>query len=638
MAVLLSGLTVVFAGDSRSVRAAARWYADLGARVYLRSQAARDPLETAWLGDFDAPGDRICADLRVIEYGADETGLSAPVTLRFASSSSTAPQPRAMLTERQLAGASAVAIAIGEPDRPPLPAPEGILDHLVASHLAAAGLAALLRGDRDVEIAATDVLAWSVAANMNLYLPYGAEWKRAGRRASGSGGCYPYSLFKVADGQYCLIGRTRRDWDNLVRAMGAPDWTQQTEFQNLRAMAQDYPEQVDERLAPWLTSHTRAQMNALAAEYGFPGGPALRPQEVLRLPSLEGRWCDTQAGPAPVKSLLAPCDVNEIPGAEPVDLLASLRVLDLSWVWSGPAVGVALADLGATVIKVESSTRPDNSRLRGAPRRVHISVKAPRLELTPYFQAVNRGKHSIALNLATAEGREQLLALAAQADVIVENFSAGVMDRLGIGPEVVHSLNPGCVYLSLRGYRKHPTTAGLRAYAPVLTGAAGVEALVRYPGEQAIGMMTYGFSDANAASQGLLHVLAALWARRARGVGAALMLPQAEGAMLANGLNLTRAQFGLDEDGLRPLDTEPVIGTDTLPTAPWTSPDLFTTIASPWIGDVLASKLPWRLDGAFPEARRPGPELGADTDRILGDDLGLSASRIAKLREAGALT
>ena len=55
MAELLSGLTVVLAGGSRSVRAAARWYADLGARVYLRSPAAADPLEVAWLGDFEAP-------------------------------------------------------------------------------------------------------------------------------------------------------------------------------------------------------------------------------------------------------------------------------------------------------------------------------------------------------------------------------------------------------------------------------------------------------------------------------------------------------------------------------------------------------------------------------------------------------
>ncbi len=638
MAELLSGLTVVLAGGSRSVRAAARWYADLGARVYLRSPAAADPLEVAWLGDFEAPPDQLRADLRVIEQSADEGGLSAPVTLRFASSSSTAPQPHAMLTERQLAGASAVAIAIGEPGRPPLPAPAGILDHLVGSHLAAAGLAALLCGNRDVEVAAADVLAWSVAANMNLYLPYGAPWRRAGRRASGSGGCYPYSLFEVADGQYCLIGRTRRDWNNLVRAMGDPDWSQQPRYQNLRAMAQDYPEDVDARLAPWLTSHSRAEMNALAAQYGFPGGPALRPEEVLRLPSLAGRWRDTQAGPVPVRSLVAPCDVTESAGAGPVDSLRNLRVLDLSWVWSGPAVGVALADLGATVIKIESSTRPDNSRLRGAPSGRAIPDGAPRLELTPYFQAVNRGKRSIALNLTTAEGREQLLALAAQADVIVENLSAGVTERLGIGPEAVHSLNPGCVYLSLRGYRKHPTTAGLRAYAPVLTGGAGVEALVRYPSEQPIGMMTYGFSDANAASQGLLHVLAALWARRARAVGSELMLPQVEGAVVANGLNLTRSQLGLADDGLRPLDAEPVVSTETLPTAPWTSPDLFTTITSPWIGDVLVSRLPWRLDGAFSTADRPGPELGSDTDRILAGDLGLSRSRIAKLREAGALT
>ncbi|MQA76702.1 MAG: hypothetical protein GEU88_20790, partial [Solirubrobacterales bacterium] len=138
------------------------------------------------MGSFDTGPKRAYADLRIVEHGADDSGVTASVTVRYAGSGSAAPQPCASLDERSLAGASGVAVAIGEPDRPPLPVPDGSLDHMVGTHVASAGLAALLSGESDVEVAAADVVAWSAATNANLYLPYGARWERAGRRASGS--------------------------------------------------------------------------------------------------------------------------------------------------------------------------------------------------------------------------------------------------------------------------------------------------------------------------------------------------------------------------------------------------------------------------------------------------------------------
>lgn len=635
----LSGLKVAVVGDARALHAAARWYADLGAEVVLRRATPPAAQERAWLGEYGDGGELVHADLRIVEHGADDSGVTAPVTVRFAGTGPTAPEPRAVLDERRLAGASGVAVAIGEPDRPPLPLPEGGLDHMVGSHVAGAGIAALLRGETEVEVAAVDVIAWSAVTNANLYLPYGAPWRRAGRRASGSGGCYPYSLFDVADGQYCLIGRTRRDWETFVTAMGSPEWAADPRYHDLRAMAKDYPQEVDDRMAPWLMSHTRADLTRTASELGFPGGPVLTPGEVLALPSLADRWRESAVDGTTVRTLREPFDVVEVGGAADDKPLRDVVVLDLSWVWSGPAVSVGLVDLGATVIKVESATRPDNTRLRGRPAGVVLPDDAPRLEVTPYFHACNRGKRSIALDLRTDEGRAELAKLAARADVIIENLSPGVMDRFGIAPQVVHEANPGCVYVSMRGYRAHPTTAGLRAYAPVLTAGAGVESLVRYPGESSIGMMTYGFSDANAASQGLLLVLAGLWARRSRGVGSHTVLSQHESAILANGRNIVEAQLGEPSDGLTPLgDDEPAVEMPDLRHSPWTSADLLTEVKSPWLGDVTVSRLPWRLGGAFPEVKAPGPTLGQHTEEILTGRLGATASRVAELREAGVLT
>jgi crotonobetainyl-CoA:carnitine CoA-transferase CaiB-like acyl-CoA transferase len=626
----LKGLQVRVIGGDRVLRAAASWFADLGALVHVDAPLA-DPDEDLWLGR-DTASPLPTADI-VLVQGDIDPGLTDGVVARYHGSSSTAPTARARLDGRDLAAAGGVAIAVGEPDRAPLPIPEGCLEHMVGTQLAGAALAALLEGHSEVEVAGVDVIAWSVATNVNLYLPYGSAWRRAGRRANGSGGGYPYSVFNVKDGQFVLICRTTRDWQVLVEAMGGPDWTRGSRFRDRMAMGREYPDEVDERMAPWLLRQTRDDLKSLAARSGFPGGPVLRPEEVLALPSLEGTWRERGGLRAPGR----PFEVAAVPGSGQGIPLRGLRVLDLSWVWSGPAVGVALADLGADVVKVESATRPDNTRLRGRPVGLEVSPHAPELELTPYFHAVNRGKRSISLDLKSEHGRQLLFELAAQADVIVENLSPGVMDRFGIPPGKVHEVNPGCIFLSMRGYRPHTTTTGLRAYAPVLSAAAGIEGLVGYPGEPPIGMMTYGLSDANAASQGLLLVLAALWHRRQSGAGAQLMLSQLDAAVVANGLNLVRAQTGR----LRPLEPfaqdEPVVGYPDLPTSPWTSRDLFTTVSAPWLGDLAVSRLPWRLAGALPETRGPGPRLGAHTDEILEELIGMSAHHIERLRLDGVL-
>lgn len=636
MAELLDGLRVAVTGRSLPLLVAASWFTTLGATVQVRSTADQDEDVRLWLGDFDRLADQATADVLIAEHGADTGGVQAPVTVRYAGSSSTASEPRAELDGRALAARGGAAIAIGSPDRQPLPVPAGCLEHMVGSHLAGAALSALLDGTSEVEVAGVDVVAWSVATNTNLYLPYESQWHRAGRRANGSGGGYPYSIFDVADGQFCLIGRTPRDWAALMTAVGSPAWADEPRYQDLRAMGRDYPAEVDDLLAPSLRELTRADLVALAAQHGFPGGPVRRPDEVLHDPAVRHRTRTAVDGTT-VRTPAAPFDVGQATGTRELPPFADLLVLDLSWVWSGPAVGVALADLGANVVKVESSTRPDNSRLRGRPSHLTLPDEAPALEVTPYFHAANRGKRSVGLNLRTDAGRGLLAELAARADVIIENLSPGVMERLGVAAHQVHERNPECVYLSMRGYREHPSTAGLRAYAPVLSGGAGIEALVAYDGEPAIGMMTYGLSDANAASQGLLLALAGLYARRTRAVGTAVTLSQLEAAVCANGLNLVREQRGR-RTALRELaQDEPVVGFADLPTAPWTSHDLVTTVSAPWLGQLQVSRLPWRRDGDLPAADAPGPVLGAHTRAELARRLALDTDHIDDLAETGAV-
>jgi crotonobetainyl-CoA:carnitine CoA-transferase CaiB-like acyl-CoA transferase len=182
-----------------------------------------------------------------------------------------------------LAGVSWV---IGEPHRAPLSLPFLLADYEAGVHSAAAAVAGLLGvrrglGGQNVEITTTDVLAWYTGTNAMVYEPYGLEWARAGRRASGSGGPYPYGLFRCRDGYVCLIARSRQDWDRLLDALGRPEWASSPRYQDQIAMGRDYPDEVDRLLAPILEELSKAELWDLSQRYGFPMAPVATMREVL---------------------------------------------------------------------------------------------------------------------------------------------------------------------------------------------------------------------------------------------------------------------------------------------------------------------------------------------------------------------
>ena len=135
-------------------------------------------------------------------------------------------------------------------------------------------------------------------------------------------------------------------------------------------------------------------------------------------------------------------------------ILKGLRVLDLSRMLSGPYCTMHLADHGAEVIKIESETG-DTSRGNGPFRE-----DDPDHDWAGYFVSLNRGKKSVQLDLKTPEGRADFRALAATADVIVENFRPGVMDRLGLSFESLAAENPRLVYAAIRGFGDPRTGEG----------------------------------------------------------------------------------------------------------------------------------------------------------------------------------
>ena len=152
--------------------------------------------------------------------------------------------------------------------------------------------------------------------------------------------------------------------------------------------------------------------------------------------------------------------------------LAALLVVDLTRVLAGPYCTLLLADLGARVVKVERPGRGDDSRAIG-----------PFVEgRSAYFMSLNRGKESVALDLREERDRRFFEALLVRADVLVENFRAGVMERLGYGWEGLHARHPRLVYAAVSGFGHTGPSASLPAYDMIVQALGGIMSLTGHPG------------------------------------------------------------------------------------------------------------------------------------------------------------
>jgi len=183
--------------------------------------------------------------------------------------------------------------------------------------------------------------------------------------------------------------------------------------------------------------------------------------------------------------------------------LAGIRVLDLTRLLPGPVATMHLADMGAQVIKIEDPGPGDYARAMGPVRN----------EVSQFFVTVNRGKQFIRLDLKDAAQREQLLAMVAEADVLVESFRPGVMDKLGLGWPVLRQRNPKLVMCAISGYGQDGPYAQLAGhdinyigYAGMLEQTAGADGTPALPNLQ-VGDLLGG---AQSALQGILAALVAV--------------------------------------------------------------------------------------------------------------------------------
>ncbi|TNC71786.1 CaiB/BaiF CoA transferase family protein [Rubellimicrobium roseum] len=155
--------------------------------------------------------------------------------------------------------------------------------------------------------------------------------------------------------------------------------------------------------------------------------------------------------------------------------LEGLRVLELARILAGPWAGQLLSDLGATVVKVESP-EGDDTRRWGPPFLERDGESA-----AAYFHACNRGKRSVVANFSTEDGRAIVRRLAAEADVVIENFKLGGLDRYGLGYETLSALNPRLVWCSITGFGQDGPYAHRAGYDYIVQGMSGLMSITGEP-------------------------------------------------------------------------------------------------------------------------------------------------------------
>ena len=203
--------------------------------------------------------------------------------------------------------------------------------------------------------------------------------------------------------------------------------------------------------------------------------------------------------------------------------LSGTRVLDLTRVLAGPHCGRMLHDLGADVIKIEP---PDGDLTR---------FSSPKIgSMATYFMQQNAGKRCVSIDLTTPDGADVFRRLVAISDIVIENYRAGVMDRLGLGWTDLSRINPRLIYASISGYGADGPWVNRRAYASVIGAESG---MTRMQGESRGGDFTndpWSHADVYTALETSSAVLAALFQRERTGLGERIDVSMAETMLYVN--------------------------------------------------------------------------------------------------------
>ena len=670
---VLTGFRMVQIGPGLAAAVCGRLCADVGATVTRIDPDRSTPL-AEHLNNGPAGGDAIAAADLIVCEGSPltlrQTGRT-PETLRRTNQRAalvlispfgqTGPRAEEPATDLTLFFASGIARMLtgqvddlNEPPMRPIGEQSAFLGGLAA---ACAGMhAALLNNGATVDVSIHEALATLAMTELTRAGQTGKSWSRR-RVADGNGATV--CILPASDGYAAISPREDRQWASWLDAMGSPAWGQEARFAGKKDRVANW-DALHALMSDWSRNHTKHWIARTAQTAHVPSFPLCEPGEHLDSAQLRHRgfFQSAQVAGKTVRVPGSPFGLSErasvmagegqtrpaMTGSDGQALpLSGTRVLDFSWVIAGPTATRYLAAMGAEVIKIEAPGRGDPGRA------------------SELHTVLGQSKKAVVLDLKQPEAIAIAKALAANADVLVENFATGVMDRLGLGADALREINPGLIYVSASGLGRTGPESHAVAYGTILQCYAGFAGLNRHPNvPPRVGM---AWLDPMCGLMLAFITAASLWRRRS-GAVVRVDFSMIEAMLWTMAEPLLAQQLpeppGVPNRGAvyRRAGQDDWIAVEPAPGTPPNTDEDVTALTRAGIAasalarsaDLVASDhlhtrgfwdedalpgLPWRT--SFKRATEPAPALGADTATVLRGVLGMGPAEIERLRRSGVL-
>ena len=379
---------------------------------------------------------------------------------------------------------------------------------------------------------------------------------RMGNRYTGHG--QPNGMYRCADGWLALSAPTDLQLETVLGITGLSGLLDDPRIGS-PADFQEFPELLDEHLAPWLSERNAGDVSELFQAAQIPAAPANTILGLLDDAQLEHRDFWRKAGRwsvpgAPFQFSSTSGTPSALPDSESTGgPLAGIRVLDLSKVWAGPLAARVLAELGAQVMQVEApwgrGPREIPESLVVAQRFHPDNIQGPdQWNRNGHLIKYGLNKESVVLDLSRAEGLATFERLVPTADVLIENFSPRVMPQLGLDEHRLHSLKPDLVYMTMPGYGRSGPAENWVAYGTTIDSHAGLSQLVGYRDEHPW-KCGVAWPDPIAGLHAAAAILIALWDRPFNG-GVTIEAAQFEATISIIGDVIVEAQMDGHEPSL----------------------------------------------------------------------------------------
>jgi crotonobetainyl-CoA:carnitine CoA-transferase CaiB-like acyl-CoA transferase len=428
-----------------------------------------------------------------------------------------------------------VGLGRGEQERAPVFVGGQVGEYLAGAYASAATLASRCRGGGAGELLDLSMLETQILCLTYYPVTYhellGRPWRDT-RRPTIPG------VAEAKDGLIDIGCGTAQQWFDLCAMVGHPEWIDEELSLTITESANVYADEI----YAWVADTPVDEIRELATAFRIPNAPVANganvtsfdqfvaresfvrnPRDGFTQPSHPYRMRPAQLRqPRPAPRLGEHTEhyrtAQLSPRPEPTGATKplpfnGLRVLDMTTFWAGPCGTHFLAMLGAEVIHVESTRRPDGTRLiAGIP-----ITEDQWWEKSPIFEALNTNKKGLTLDLQSPRGRELLRELIATCDVVVENFTPRVLDQIGLDFAAVQAINPAAVLVRMPGFGLEGPWRDNPAFAYVIEAASGVSWLTGYPDRTPYD--PYSIGDPNAGVHAVNAILLALEHRRRTGQG-----------------------------------------------------------------------------------------------------------------------